>query len=61
MKGITFEVYREYLKQRLKALQGIIEQLEPLKCCDDVELYLELSRYMDEIMQQLFVLDNGEE
>lgn len=58
MKEITFEVYHEYLEQRLKELQRMTEQIVPK---EKPRVYLEAMQYMDFIMRQLFDLDSGEE
>lgn len=58
MKEITFEVYHEYLEQRLKELHAIADQL---KTRGDISLYLEIARYMDSIMERLSYLDSAEE
>lgn len=58
MKEITFELYHEYLEQRLKDLQAIADQL---KTRGDISLYLEIARYMDGIMERLSYMDSEEE
>ncbi len=59
MDTVTKEVYCEYLCNRLKDLTECLEQPVPIN--DRLKLRLEIQRDMDFVMQQLWIIDNGEE
>lgn len=60
MEQLTIEQYREYLVNRIRMLSQFISGCETDEA-PAVDLYLKAYAIMDELMRELFVIDNAED